>query len=140
MNATGDTHARPGAARLLFVLPCALVIVALGCTAAAAQERDPFDPLVGYESGAATIVPGTGGTSTVNPAPAPAPAPPPAPAEQLPATGTDASTYVAIGLGLVCTGAAVYVFAATFGPSAALAASGAGSRPARRNERAPGRD
>ena len=95
-------------------------LIALGGGAAGAQERDPFDPLVGESTGAATTAP-TGG-ATIQPAPVEQPAPAPAPAEQLPATGADATRFVVVALALVCAGVGVTIVSRSFGTRAALAA------------------
>jgi hypothetical protein len=98
-----------------------MMLVGLGASAAGAQEKDPFDPLLSESSGAATTAP-TGGT-VIDPAPAEQPPPAPAPAEQLPATGADPSSFVVVALALVCAGVGVMVVARSFGPEAAPTAS-----------------
>jgi hypothetical protein len=94
-------------------------LLALSAGTAGAQERDPFDPLVGESGGAATAVP-TGGATT-QPAPVEQPAPAPAPAEQLPATGGDATRFVVVALALICAGVGVTIVSQSFGTRAALA-------------------
>jgi hypothetical protein len=106
------------------VLVTAWLAVSVG--AARAQERDPFDPLVGEAAGATTTAP-TGGAA-VQPAPVEQPAPAPAPAEQLPATGSDATRFVVVGLALMCAGAGITIVTRCFGTRAALAAFGSPAR------------
>jgi hypothetical protein len=116
---------RPAASVLLL-----LIALALGSGVAGAQERDPFDPLVGESAGAATTAPSTG--ATVQPAPVQQPAPAPAPAEQLPATGADATPFVVVALALVCAGVGITIVSRSFGRQAALAAFGSAERDRRR--------
>jgi hypothetical protein len=104
------------------VLVVALLTAWLGAAgggAARAQERDPFDPLVGESAGAATTAPTVG--AAVPPAPVEQPAPAPAPAEQLPATGADATRFVVVGLALMCAGAGITIVSRCFGSQAAQA-------------------
>jgi hypothetical protein len=107
--------------------PAVLVVALLtawlgtvGVGAARAQERDPFDPLVGESAGPATTAP-TGGAA-VQPAPVEQPAPAPAPAEQLPATGAEATRFIVVALALMCAGAGIMIVSRSFGSHAALAA------------------
>ena len=105
---------------VVVLLLLAAWLVTLGVGAAGAQERDPFDPLVGDSTGAATTAATVG--ATVQPGPVEQPAPAPAPAEQLPATGADATRFVVVALGLMCAGAGITIVSRSFGTQAALAA------------------
>jgi hypothetical protein len=102
-----------------------LVALALGSGVAGAQERDPFDPLVGESAGATTTVPSG---ATVQPAPVQQPPAAPAPAEELPATGADATPFVVVALALVCAGVGITIVSRSFGRQAALAAFGSTER------------
>ena len=94
----------------------AIVVAALGIWAApvsAQEQRDPFDPLLSNEtsdSGATDT--GSTDTSTTDPVTPPAEEPPaesPLPSDDdLPQTGTDPKSWLAVGYVLVAVGATLY--------------------------------
>jgi hypothetical protein len=93
-------------------LLCVVVLIGLVFAApAAAQLRDPFEPLVEEGATAGTTTgETTGGTTTVQPGPA---------TEAEPTTGADPSPYLMVAYALVAIGAGAIVIAKTLQPVAA---------------------